>query len=131
VARKNGASKKKAKVRGTFVEHVRRDKLLERYEGNCGICRLPVNPKTFEVDHIFPAHHGGTHSYENCQPAHPACNRLKGNLKPDDLVYLELRAALMRGERPKRIKSRYVNKSNAGIRPLARGVPRRRGLLPD
>lgn len=97
------AGSKKAKVRGEFVEHVRRDKLLARYDGCCGICGLAVNPQTFEVDHIIPRSKGGTHCYANCQPAHAWCNRLKGNLMPEEV---SVSPRIING---KRIKDRYLN----------------------
>ena len=78
------ATAKNARVRGIFVEHVRRDRLLELYDGRCGICNLYVNPRTFDVDHITPASRGGEHSYANCQPTHPHCNRLKANMTEDE-----------------------------------------------
>lgn len=79
---------KKAKVRGPFKEHVRKDKLLERHGGLCGICGEPVNPYNFTIDHAVPISKGGVHAYWNCQPAHALCNKLKGNLMPEQVALI-------------------------------------------
>lgn len=107
------AGKKKAKVRGPFIEHVRRDKLLQRHDGLCGICTKPVNPKKFEVDHIIPVCKGGQHAYWNCQPAHPICNRLKGNLMPEQVVLIQHLI-----DSAKRKKERYRNNGLANKRKV-------------
>jgi len=60
------------------VEPVDRIEVLRRGEGVCGICRTPVDPDNFHVDHIVPLARGGEHSYANTQPAHPRCNTSKG-----------------------------------------------------
>lgn len=60
---------------GTRVD---RDVLFARDEGLCGLCGGTVDPMNFHVDHIVPIAHGGEHSYENTQIAHPDCNCRKG-----------------------------------------------------
>lgn len=70
---------RRARRGGYFVEHVDRLELLERHNGVCGICGDPVDPAQFDVDHVVPWSRGGKHSYENTQPAHPACNQGKKN----------------------------------------------------
>lgn len=106
---------KKARVRGVFVEHVRRDELLKRWDGCCGICGRKVNPKSFEVDHIIPASKGGHHAYWNCQPAHPICNRLKGDLLPEHVgLILHL---IDSGKRRKDRYRRHVGNRKRPIKP--------------
>jgi hypothetical protein len=80
------SSARKARVRGLFVEHVKRDKLYKLHNGLCGICGEPVHALRFEIDHRMPISKGGTHGYENCQPAHSWCNRLKADSMPEDLT---------------------------------------------
>lgn len=53
--------------------------VLERADGICGVCGEDVDPLHFDVDHVVPLAHGGEHSYANTQPAHPSCNRSKGD----------------------------------------------------
>lgn len=50
---------------------------LELADGVCGICGGDVDPGRFHLDHIVPLSKGGAHTYENTQPAHPACNLRK------------------------------------------------------
>lgn len=71
---------------GVLVEKVSRKKLLKQYKGKCGICRERINPRKFEIDHIIPLSKGGTHEYANVQPAHPACNRLKADKMPNEVI---------------------------------------------
>jgi 5-methylcytosine-specific restriction endonuclease McrA len=86
----------KAKVRGTFVEHVYREVIWARANGRCGICGDKVALNGFEVDHIIPASKGGRHCYENVQPAHPNCNRSKADQMPWEY---ELRLSLKKRSR--------------------------------
>lgn len=57
---------------------VSRAVVYERDNGICGICRLPVDPADWHLDHIHPLSAGGSHSYDNIQVAHPRCNLSKG-----------------------------------------------------
>lgn len=71
--------------KGAFVEDVSLDALIQRDEGRCGVCGLPVMGP-MSLDHIHPLSRGGTHEPANCQLAHPACNSRKGakiNFTPD------------------------------------------------
>lgn len=70
---------RRARVGGYLDETVDRLVVLERGQGICGICEQPVDPNKFDVDHILAISNGGRHNYENCQPAHPACNQGKRN----------------------------------------------------
>lgn len=69
-------SKRRALIKGRFVENVERGALFIRDYGVCGICKCSITGK-FEVDHIIPISRGGEHSYKNTQIAHPSCNRKK------------------------------------------------------
>jgi 5-methylcytosine-specific restriction endonuclease McrA len=103
-------SNKNAKVRGEFIEHVRRDEVYKRAQGRCGLCGQHVAKNAFEIDHIVPASKGGHHAYYNVQPAHPHCNRAKADMMPWE--YQELLRA-QRLSQPKRTykkrKQRYRN----------------------
>ena len=55
-------------------------------DGYCGICHELIdlrvkypNAKSFSVDHIVPRAAGGSHSFENLQPAHLDCNARRGD----------------------------------------------------
>lgn len=84
--RENNRRYKRAnRVRCSERERLRKAKLvgpaLDREkiygDGICGICGEPVEYDDFEVDHIIALAKGGSHSYENTQPAHSICNRRK------------------------------------------------------
>lgn len=68
------ASARRAREKGLFVESVNRKVVFERDNGVCGICRSPVDPNDFHLDHVIPLSLGGPHEYENVQLSHPTCN---------------------------------------------------------
>lgn len=76
---KKHVRKRKAWKLSQFIEHVDDLVLLEIHDGVCGICNQDVDPFKFEIDHIIPLSKGGFHNYENTQPAHSSCNRVKGD----------------------------------------------------
>jgi len=80
------SGEKRAIKLGVLVEKVSRKKLLKMHKGKCGICKQRVNPRKFEIDHVIPLSKGGTHEYANVQPAHPACNRLKADKLPGEVI---------------------------------------------
>lgn len=43
----------------------------------CGICKMRIDGP-YHIDHIMPLKHGGSHTRENLQLAHPMCNLRKG-----------------------------------------------------
>lgn len=72
-ARKRGAA---------FVEVVNRRVVFTRAQGICGICNLPIEERSWHVDHIIPLSKGGPHSYANTQAAHAVCNVRKSDSLP-------------------------------------------------
>jgi hypothetical protein len=59
-------------------------------DGRCGICKSIIDlslkypdPASFSIDHIIPRSQGGTHGFDNLQPAHLACNAKRGNKSLD------------------------------------------------
>ena len=77
--------KRRARMRGAYVEDVRLDVVAARDGYVCGICKDPVDrsicwpdPFSSSLDHVMPLARGGTHSYDNCQLAHLRCNTSKG-----------------------------------------------------
>lgn len=67
---------------GGRVERVDYRLIVEEANGLCGICRGSLGGAT-SVDHIYPLAHGGDHTLQNTQLAHPACNTAKGNTLPE------------------------------------------------
>ena len=63
----------------------------EAQEGLCAVCREPLSPDEWEVDHRVPFCYGGGNEPTNLQIAHIGCNRRKGRqVDPMDLLrYLE------------------------------------------
>jgi len=77
LGRKNAVARRARKL-DQFVEVVDPRVVFEQAKGLCGICMMPVDPKSsWEVDHIIPLAKGGVHSYDNVQLAHRSCNRRK------------------------------------------------------
>jgi len=84
--RKANYHKRRAQKRNTQVEDIRPIDIYERDIWLCGLCLTPVDPdaqypdpQSASLDHIQPLSLGGTHTYENVQLAHLACNLSKGN----------------------------------------------------
>lgn len=77
---------RRARKLAAFVEYVHPLVVLERADGECGICGGDVSPFDFEVDHIVPLSRGGLHNYENTQPAHKVCNRRKSDSLPEEIA---------------------------------------------
>jgi hypothetical protein len=55
------------------------DKVFERDEGTCQICRLPCLRQQASIDHVTPLSKGGSHTWDNVQLAHHTCNARKGS----------------------------------------------------
>lgn len=72
------SAKARRRARCQDGEHVDCLVVLELHDGVCGICGKDVDPLNFHIDHDVPLIHGGLHTYENTQPAHPTCNLRKG-----------------------------------------------------
>lgn len=57
----------------------------------CFLCKKPIDPKrrcpdwkAATIEHIVPISLQGTHTWDNCVPAHYKCNMDKGDLHLDD-----------------------------------------------
>lgn len=88
-----GLTKKRAVRRKGFVEDVSVGVLLKKNKSLCGICGMVIpkdvrhpHPMSATIDHIIPMSLGGSHSYDNTQPAHRKCNVLK-HIKPVGWTY--------------------------------------------
>jgi hypothetical protein len=66
--------------------------IIKRDRGRCGICHKPVRAKRGRrgpsIDHIIPLSIGGTHTLDNVQLAHLACNWSKNNRGGDEQMLL-------------------------------------------
>lgn len=58
--------------------------LLEQTGGLCALCGELLTVETLSIDHIVPQSRGGSHTIENLQAAHRACNSRKHNRLPSD-----------------------------------------------
>lgn len=77
-----GVRRRRARLLSRPNESVDVSVLAERQAGLCGICGDPLAVRS-EVDHVMPLSRGGSHTYDNVQLAHPACNRRKGASLPE------------------------------------------------
>jgi len=72
--------------------------IWERDDGVCGVCLEPVALEKMHLDHVIPVSLGGEQAWDNLQPAHPVCNRKKGNklgsLEPPTLSTIRFPASL-------------------------------------
>lgn len=76
-------------------ETISRLEVFQRDEYWCGICDGPIDasakwpdPMSASLDHVVPLNRGGTHTYDNVQASHFACNCRKGDRVGDELAAL-------------------------------------------
>lgn len=75
------ANQHRAKVAcAEIIEEVHAEKVFLRDKGICGICKEPLDPSNYTLDHIIPLSRGGNHTYNNIHVAHGICNSRKQNL---------------------------------------------------
>lgn len=75
--------------------------LWARSQGNCQLCKLPLDPLLVTVDHILARSRGGTGDLDNLQLLHWGCNSHKGAKLMVDGTLVE-RAKRMKPEPPPR-----------------------------
>ncbi len=82
-------SRRDARIRGQFVEHVSPDLVFKADGWMCWLCgeeadRTAVvpDPKAPTIDHLTPLSQGGEHSYANVRTAHFYCNARRGARDP-------------------------------------------------
>ena len=84
------AGRMRAAKLGVEVEHVDYAKVLKQKGMTCGICgqAITLGPgrdgDALAFDHIRPLSEGGSHCFENLQPAHVRCNSAKACQSADD-----------------------------------------------
>lgn len=78
------AKRRRAASRGVESENVDRQRVGERDQWRCHICKRKVDkdlaypdPKSQSLDHIVPLAEGGAHTYANTRIAHLECNNLR------------------------------------------------------
>lgn len=72
--------------------------LFDLHAWTCYLCKNPIDPKrrvpdwkAATIEHLTPISQNGTHTWDNCVPAHYKCNQDKGNLSfngPDVIIGL-------------------------------------------
>jgi len=72
--------KRRALKRGTSVGKIDWPQVWSTFDGNCGICKQPLQRGVDKVhiDHIVALANGGAHVTANLQVAHATCNQHKG-----------------------------------------------------
>jgi hypothetical protein len=70
----------------TYTTGINWRTVIDRMGTTCGICGDPIdvsvrhpNPGSPTVDHIVPMARGGSHTWDNVQPAHMYCNSVKSD----------------------------------------------------
>lgn len=60
--------------------------LFEMYDWTCVLCNEKIDsqlrcpdPMAATIEHLVPLSKGGTHTWDNCAPAHGKCNWDKSN----------------------------------------------------
>jgi 5-methylcytosine-specific restriction endonuclease McrA len=74
------------KLKENGVEEFTMSDVLEKWGSNCHICDYPINLDahtrageenwewSLHLDHVVSVFRGGSHTLENCRPAHAVCN---------------------------------------------------------
>lgn len=82
---------------GDEIDHVT---LFNLYGWTCHLCWKPIDPRrrfpdrlAATVDHKVPLCQGGTHTWDNVQPAHRLCNEAKGGLDSPRVPVVDLSSA--------------------------------------
>jgi 5-methylcytosine-specific restriction endonuclease McrA len=114
------AERRRRRLRGLDgrIPTLNRRRVWRALRGLCGLCALPVPFEDMQVDHIKPVSKGGSHSYTNVQPSHPACNRRKSNREVAPWAYAtatDRRRAEQLLRRRSRSESKSVNVTTPSI----------------
>jgi hypothetical protein len=85
-ALQNQNARRRVRLAAVKVESVDRNKVGERDQWRCGICRKTVDiqfawpdPMSPSLDHIVPLSQGGDHTYANARISHLRCNVKRSN----------------------------------------------------
>lgn len=78
-------SKKRAarRVKSEFKGRLRKNKIFNKFNGQCAYCAVTLDISSFTIDHVFPKSLGGSGLLSNLYPSCRDCNTKKGNLVLD------------------------------------------------
>ena len=62
----------------------KRGKILDRTNGRCAYCGIPLDLMAMSIDHVIPRHRGGQSIYENLLAACKDCNTSKNELSVEE-----------------------------------------------
>ncbi len=100
------------------LNRAQRDATFERQHGICDICKLPIWPKSFHVDHIVPRGLGGSNQPDNLRALHRRCHDTK---TPSDI------AAIAKTKRRAAVHAMHLEAMRTGTRrPNAKALLRAR-----
>lgn len=63
-----------------------REVVYENSGGKCGLCGRDVSLDDFTIDHVVPIARGGTNEIDNLQACCSRCNKLKSDMKNEELM---------------------------------------------
>jgi hypothetical protein len=63
-----------------LFDNEQKARIWAKFDGICGICKLPLAPGEEEYDHVTPWIRGGPTSVENGRPVHPGCHQRGRNV---------------------------------------------------
>jgi 5-methylcytosine-specific restriction endonuclease McrA len=77
--RREHHAKRRAIKKGAAVgEPFTAQDVLDKWGTDCHICKKPIDPLDWHMDHVVALVNGGEHSLDNVKPSHPKCNLSKG-----------------------------------------------------
>ena len=80
----------------SLTKRWKKNHLINKYNGICHICGLPIlNKKDVTIDHFIPFSKGGFDELENYRIAHLKCNQIKRDMTPEEFKEFQKGGALV------------------------------------
>jgi 5-methylcytosine-specific restriction endonuclease McrA len=79
-----GLSRRARHLHAPAVKRALKHAAMRDCSRRCVYCAVPLALDVATLDHVYPASHGGAHTPGNLVTACAPCNRLKGDLLPQE-----------------------------------------------